>query len=183
MKSLSQFLVERSQHAPLSTTQIDLPKTLAAEVAAWGLERIPDAALVGPGRVADIHCTVLYGIHSGNPAKAKRVTEDTDPFTVRLGKTSVFRNEEFDVVKLSVDGKGLYDLNRRLAEACEHTSNHKYSAHVTVAYVAKGTGKKYQGDNAFLGRRVDVDRVKFSPPTGPKTILYLGRRSGSLRSR
>ncbi len=162
-----------------SSTQINLPKDLADSIIKWGKETIPDNEIFKDpsdpsfGREDEIHVTVLYGIHSDSSLESKKLIDREKPFTIELGKIGVFTtNDQFDVVKINVNSPELHSLNKKLVNNLEHTNKFKeYQPHITVAYLKKGKGWKYQGNNVFNGKLFQVDHVYFSSKNGKKTKI------------
>lgn len=165
-----------------SSTQVDLPPSAAAKVKAIG-RKISDSDLADDGREDQPHITVKFGLHD---AKLSRTLKDVlagfGPVSASLGETSLFQNDEFDVVKISVDSPDLHRLNKLIARTVKCTDTHPtYTPHATVAYVKKGRGKKYAGDGAAKGIRLSFDSVVFSakdrshhnvPLTGARASQY-----------
>ena len=122
------------------------------------------------GREYEQHVTILYGIHSDVPDEEveERIDKLEAP-TVRLNKIGIFENEDFDVVKLDVESKDLTAANKMFKEL-DHTSQYPdYHAHVTIAYVKAGTGKKYVrelSDDESLS--IKADKIVYSKPDGTK---------------
>jgi 2'-5' RNA ligase len=175
MKSWNQFLLEKTEHE-FSSTQVNLPVAIAKRIRAWGREFIPDSALFpGEGREDEVHVTVLFGLHGNDVDEVREVLRGVGPIKLTLGKSSIFEGEKFDVVKLSVVSADLVQLNKKLRDKCEHTLTHpKYVPHCTVAYVKKGLGRKFVGDDSFDGVEVTVGEVLFSDKFRVKSVVRLG---------
>lgn len=165
-----------------SSTQVDLPEPLAGEVRAMAA-RIPNDDLsegsgdYSGGREDEPHVTVKYDLHSNSPAEAKKLLADQGPITLKLGKTSVFKNPDkgFDVVKIAVDSPDLHRLNKLIADKIDHTYTYPdYKPHVTLAYVKSGLGEKYSGMTDLEGQSITLDEVVFSGRDGKHTIIKLG---------
>lgn len=157
-----------------SSTQLQLPPLVAGRVR-QAAAAIDEADLAEDGREADPHITVKYGLDTDDAARVAEVLADQPPIEVSLGKTSLFENDDADVVKVDVDSPALHALNKKIADAIEHTDTHPdYKPHVTLAYVKPGAGKKYAGDAALAGQTVTLDRLVFSDRDGKKTEFKLG---------
>jgi len=159
--------VKKDGEYRLSTTQIDLPKDLAAEVIAWGKDKIPDADLVqdekeSMGREDEMHATVLYGIKE-DPEKLSDVVAKFGPFEVRLGLVTIFKDaKDHDVVKIDVESPDMQKLHKAIKDGVEHEESYPtYAPHVTIAYVKKGTGDKVLGSDAFRGKKFKVEHVAY----------------------
>lgn len=140
----------------LSNTQLKLPSPLDDFVVKWGRMNVPDDALYysedgGMGRETEAHITVLYGLTEAEPSEALLdVVRRTKPFTVRLGPLSIFRNDEYDVLKFSVVSEDLVALSDAIRAACPNENKFpKYIPHCTVAYCKKGTVDHMEGVYPF----------------------------------
>lgn len=174
---------DRTPKYDYSSTQLDLPENSALAVKSLS-SKIPDEDLAEKGRVGEVgtsegpHITVKYGLHDNEPEKVRELLADEKPITVKMGKTSVFDDSgDGDVVKVDVDSPELRALNKKIADAMEHTDTHPgYSPHVTVAYVKPGLGKKYAGDTSLEGHTVTIDKLTFSGADGRLHEIPLGKR-------
>lgn len=103
----------------------------------------------GYGKETYPHVTILFGFHD-NPDNINKLQTElpiNGPIKVPLVKLSHFSNDQFDVLKLDVDSDDLRMLNQWCKDNFEYTSSYpNYHPHVTVAYLKKGTGKKYDRD-------------------------------------
>lgn len=161
-----------------SSTQVNLPKSLADDIIAWGKTHIPETEIFVDhndpnfGREDEIHVTVLYGIHSESPFEIKNLLARQKPFQIELGKIGIFTNDIFDVVKINVKSPELNTLNKKLTNSIEYTSKFKeYQPHITVAYLKKGKGWKYEGNKSFDGKLFTADHIYFSSRNGKKTKI------------
>lgn len=137
---------------------------------------MPDKCLAEHGREDRIHVTVLYGIHDTNVADTKKILSKVSPFTLRLGKVSLFTtsSSEFDVVKIEVSSAGLRQLNLLLRDNLKHTLTYKdFIPHVTIAYVKKGTCGELTGKTDFNGWTIRVPSLVFSSPVGGREVIPL----------
>jgi 2'-5' RNA ligase len=156
-----------------ATTQLDLTGDVADEIIAFG-ESIPDAHLEAGGREDSPHVTIKYGLHADSADELKELLKGVKPFQITLGKTAVFEGEEFDVVFVEAKGAALRRLNKKIADALEHTDTHpEYRPHATVAYVAPGQGELYSGDDFLQGTKVQVEAVTFCNKSGKRTVIKL----------
>jgi len=176
--------IVKGKQGKFSSTQVNLPDAVAEKMRALG-EKIPDADLTEDGRETESHITVKYGLHDEDPAKIQQILAGEPPVRVRLGKTSLFENEDADVVKVDVDSPDLQRLNKKIADAMPHTDTHPdYKPHATIAYVKPGTGKKYAGLTDLEGQEVTLDRLLFSSKNGVQTEIKLqGESSQSSPSK
>lgn len=116
------------------------------------------------------HVTILYGLHGSVSAEElKAVLERFDgELKVSIAGIGVFENEDFDVVKMNVvpDG-GLQQLHDMVSELPNSDQYPEYKPHITIAYVKKGSGKKYE-DPSFSREVSDISEICYSMPDGSK---------------
>lgn len=156
-----------------SSTQFDLPDDVASVVKAEAA-KIPKANLAKDGREDRPHITIKYGLHADDAAAVTAALANVAPVTVTLGETSLFQNDDADVVKVDVESPALHELNKIIAGAVKTTDTHpKYQPHVTLAYVKPGRGKKYAGNKALAGKTITLDRLVFSGRDGKETVIGL----------
>jgi 2'-5' RNA ligase len=142
-----------------STTQVNLPNTLAEQVISWGLKNIPDQDIYKDpdepmfGRETEPHITILYGLYESKVRRVRLLLKDEKPFEITLGKIGIFENDCFDVVKINVHSPDLHVLNGILRDRLSYRNMFPvYSPHITIAYVHKGRGKKFDGVDYFIGK-------------------------------
>src|ERR1019366_10780127 len=92
-----------------SSTQINLPGELSAEIIEWGRTHVPEADVYQDptdpsfGRENEIHITILYGLRTDDPSQVSALLQDVKPLTCALGRISIFKtNSKFDVLKIDV---------------------------------------------------------------------------------
>lgn len=157
-----------------SSVQCNMPWELSEEIIAWGKKNIPDEDLAGDGREEDIHITCKYGLHHHDPIELRALLANFGPVDITLGETSIFENDDADVVKLSITSPRLCKLNAIISDRFEHTDTHDiFIPHITISYVKPGCGKKYQGRKDFSGRKVKLDTALFSGNDNRRTELSL----------
>ena len=121
------------------------------------------------------HVTILYGLHSSvSPEDLKEVLDRFDgDLKVRIAGIGIFENEEFDVVKLNVvpDG-GLQQLHDMVSELPNSDQYPEYKPHITIAYVKKGSGKKYE-DPSFAREVSEISEICYSMPDGSKEYFEI----------
>ena len=108
------------------------------------------------------HVTILYGIHEDeiDPSVVVDLIEQKfKPVIVTISDIDVFQNDEYDVVVYKVPvTEQLQEYRDLLMESFANTQTFKgYHPHMTIAYVKKGTGKKYKKK---LNEPFDVRFVK-----------------------
>lgn len=122
----------------------------------------------GEGLESWPHVTVLYGIYPEIPFGAvidKLKLSLITPATAKLTGISHFENDEYDVVKFDVDSEDLRRVNGVITELPSVDKYGKYEPHITIAYVKKGTGHKY--DMVFEEPiEVTMQKLKYSYPDG-----------------
>lgn len=119
------------------------------------------------------HITLLFGLHKDvTPEMVKDAIKGLNTnLNITIKGIGIFQNEEFDVVKFNII---LTDELKNINEAlCQlpHTNDYdEYSPHVTIAYVKKGTGKKYiKKDYTYTVK--NVDKIIYSTASGEKIDL------------
>lgn len=175
LDSLDQLFGKRHS---FSSTQLDLPEEHAKPIREMAA-RIPDEHLGENGREEAPHVTVKYGLHTEDAGKVRELLQDQPPITVRFGKTSTFPpskgSDGDEVVKVDVDSPELHALNKKIADALEHTDSFPdFKPHATVAYVKPGMSKQYVGDATMEGKTMRVDRLTFSSKNGEKVEIPFG---------
>lgn len=121
------------------------------------------------------HTTILFGLHNYNG-----IQKDLDDFLPKLekiddikmdDKLSIFENDDFDVVKVNVFSNKMKKLNQKIRKEFKYTNEYdEYSPHMTIAYVKKGSGKKYLDKKIKLPKFVVSDYV-YSDPDYKKTKI------------
>lgn len=185
MMTFKQFMVETrrsNKKYDYSSLLIELPDLVADDVICWGYDNVPNDSLfldlndTNFGREDDPHITLIYGIHTSNSKEVSNLFDDEKEFECKLNKLDVFtKNDKFDVLIASVDCEDLHRLNRKMRKNLEATESYPvYVPHVTICYLRKGQGKKYIGNNDFVGQKFIVNKIFFSSKTGEKTPIKLG---------
>jgi len=168
-----------------SSVQVNLPASIRKDIIAWGEKHIPEEDLYqekgddSHGRRPDSHVTVLYGIRSANPGQISDVLKGEKPIVLELGKISLFRRDDYDVVKVEVKGADLRQLHEKLKKEVPNTWDWpRYQPHVTIAYVKKGKADPLAGNEAFVGRTFQVNGFLFSSKDGRQVIQEAGPGRG-----
>lgn len=171
-----------------SSTQLNLPPELARAVRAMARSIAPEDLV----RIEYVpHTTLLYGIHTKDPQPIRTLLADESPIRIRFGKTEMFTpssesghgsHGDADVVFIKILSPDMRRINQKLRNGLAHTMTYpKYSPHVTVAYVKKGRGHKYVGRTDLEGKTWVGDTVRFSRPSGKKTIISLTKTAGDYK--
>jgi 2'-5' RNA ligase len=163
-----------------ASTQVNLEGEAAEKILALAAT-IPDDALAEKGRETEPHVTVKFGIDPEvgavslaetieNSDSAKEMAERGA--TMTLGATAIFEADEYDVVFVTVDSPDLLLLNKIISEDVPVTDTHpEYIPHVTLAYVKKGEGQKFAGDETLAGTIVTFDAITYSDVDGNTTDI------------
>lgn len=193
-------LLENDASRSYSCVMVPVPVELADIAIAWAKANVSDEDVFqnedgGHGRENDIHITLKYGLLEAEPSEhLVAILEDTAPFEVSLGNVSLFKNEEFDVLKLDVNSPGLELVNARVSELPNEDEHPKYTPHCTLAYVKKDSCDHLVGKEVFTGPVLSGDTeteanekgafvaksVIFSSPDSDKTTLLLGKDNAAV---
>lgn len=165
MKDFKQFM---NENYDFSSVQVKMPDEISKMILDFGAE-IPDNELASDGRDDRPHITVKYGLHSGSVDALDGIILP-DKITAVMGKTSLFENDE-DVLKVDIISPDLADLNAAITNGTKTTqTQNAYHSHVTIAYLLKGEGKKYAGDDRFEGMEIEFNNIEFSSKDDNKYI-------------
>lgn len=158
-----------------ASTQVDLPPDVAAPILAKAAA-IPEEDLAEKGREDEPHITVKYGITDDAAVDAIRSALATvPPIRATLGATSIFDTDEADVLKVDVDSPDLHAINKAIADAVPTEDTYPtYQPHVTIAYLKKGKGADYTGDDSLRGQELVIDRISFRGRDETATEIMLG---------
>lgn len=161
-----------------SSTQVNLPEQAAPTVRAFGA-KIPDDKLADGGRETEPHITLKYGLHGEDPGEVDNILAGKGPITVKLGRTSIFKTPDADVLKIDVESPDLHKLNGEVATLPNTDKHPEYQPHVTIAYLKPGEGKLYVGRPipGLTGKTFTFDTVKFSGKNGQVHDIPLGDRT------
>jgi 2'-5' RNA ligase len=120
------------------------------------------------------HVTVKYGLHTKNEEDVIDTIGGEKGGEVKLSKTSMFENDDYDVLKVTVVSKDLKRLHDIISENLECTDTHpEYIPHLTLAYLKTGKGKDYINDDFLEGTKFEFDEVMFEDSEDKKTIISL----------
>lgn len=156
----------------LQSTQVQADADTAARVQTMQRVFAPED-LHEEGIETDPHVTVFYGLDGVSPQQVQAIAGRFQPFDVAFGRTSLFENEEFDVVKVDAESPQLRELHAQLRKLPNQNDREVYQPHLTLAYVKKGMGSKYLID-PLNGRSMRVRYVVFSDEEGRKTVIPFG---------
>lgn len=116
------------------------------------------------------HLTLLYGLHKEVTTEMIKSVFDnfTDNINIVVDGIDIFENEDYDVVKFNVKADGaLQYLHDELSKFPNSNSFPDYKPHITIAYVKKGSGKKYIKPE-YKYEVKNVDKITYSMPSGEK---------------
>lgn len=180
-KTFQDFCLNESKKLPhnFSCVYGKVPNVLAGKIIKFGKDEIPHKDLYtaeeGCGRDINPHITILYGLHTEDPKEFESfLNHHRDSLHVRLGKISLFKNDNFDVVKIEVISQEFVDMNHKIKRVFDFTSSYpKYIPHLTIAYVKKGKGDHLDGNKKFLNTEFNVKEIVFSSKNRKKTKFEL----------
>ncbi len=163
-----------------SSTQINFSPELSKRLKKWGYTNISASDVYEDedikGRESDTHVTVKYGLHTNDPEDVRDAIRGFGSFSIELDKVSRFVNPDkpFDVVKIEIHSDRLHELYSLLGEKLENSDEWpEYRPHATFAYIKKGTCRELSGDDEFLGEKVQVGKIIFSPKSGDRISIEL----------
>lgn len=101
--------------------------------------------LAEDGFELDTHITIVAKVPSNIvPNDLFNLTKQFNISTIKLGKVSLFENEDNDVLKFDVNDNRLTELHDLIHSKFNFDEDYPtYNAHCTIAYIKKGLGKKY----------------------------------------
>ena len=165
------------------STQVNVPEPLKSDILRYDDDSIDKADIneEAGGIEREVHVTILYGITSmeGLTAIQKHmpaIVKAVPSIKVRLSEISAFEtNPEFDVLKIAVVSKQLEYLHELFKKITDFESDYPdYNPHLTLAYLKKGTAKKYVLDERFMGQEFHANQFLFCNNNGTKTPMPLG---------
>jgi uncharacterized membrane protein (UPF0127 family)/ATP-dependent DNA ligase/2'-5' RNA ligase len=132
------------------------------------------------GKEGHPHITVMYGFTESDPDVVIKAVKANGGGKVRLGKTSLFKNDERDVLKVSITGRALHNLHKALTGVDNEETFKIYIPHVTLAYLKAGTGEKYKNMDDVDGLEFTFDEFVFEDADDEKTEIAL-EKTAKLR--
>lgn len=120
------------------------------------------------------HITVMYGFHENvRPGEVMSATEiNPEDIEFNLIELNRFESDLYDVLKFQVSVPELTELNTKMSSTFDNTQTHEgYNAHVTLAYIKKGLGEKY--DKVFQdGFQASGKNFTFKYKQGTKQLNW-----------
>lgn len=140
------------------TDRIDPEDLYEPENPAHGLETNP-------------HATLLYPVDPEVKfVDIKNILDSTshDKMEIEINGIGCFENTEFDVIKLNIIPIGFIEnIHNELKKLPNLDKYPTYEPHITLAFLKKGTGKKYINSN-YKYTIKNIGRIKYTKPTGEK---------------
>lgn len=159
-----------------ASTQILLPGDLSAVLLDFAAQ-IPDDDLGEDGRESEPHVTVRWGLHGDDAEAVREKLSGLGPVRYRLGKVTVFKGDDYDVVKVDVESPDLHALNSVLGELPHTDTFPDYHPHATIAYVKAGLGEKYAAKFGEVNRDGVADAVIYSDTGKNRSVVPLSLAS------
>lgn len=162
----------------------EIMKKLAAEVQKSDLNAEEGGGYGGgsasDGIEHDLHITCRWGLHFMSPSvRLKDAIREFGPIHVTFGRTGLFKNPDFDVLKVDIDSPDLHRFYKLVGRVVPvHTTHPTYSPHATLCYLKPGKGDKYAGNKALMGQKLVFNSVVFSGKNGKRITLPLVGAAG-----
>lgn len=120
------------------------------------------------------HLTLLFGLHKEVTVKDIEAILDRFNFTpLTLFNPSAFRNPKYDVLKIDVSNKMIYDVNAELQKLPFTSEFPAYHPHATIAYLKPDTSDKYADMISGYTWKVIPEYAVYSEPNGKQTKIQI----------
>lgn len=121
------------------------------------------------------HVTVLYGFYSFvSPDDVINAIKEFPAPYIQFGNIGTFtEHPDFDVVMIKVQSEDLAKMNKALSILPNENSFPNYNPHLTIAYMKKGTAKKYEGIGIDMCKDQTPTKVIYSMPNSNKIQIDL----------
>lgn len=109
------------------------------------------------------HITIKYGLKDWefDSFLLNKILANVEPLKYNLGNVTLFKNPEFEVLKVNVESMDLVNLNYTVSKLPNEDKYPIYIPHLTLAYLKPGTGKKYIGSRKI--HEMFSDKIIWSP--------------------
>lgn len=108
------------------------------------------------------HITIKNGIHTKHTDEISNIIQDIEIIQVEIGKTSIFSNGEYDILKFDIYSEDLININKIIRNNISCTDMYlTYNPHITLAYLKEGKGNKYKDDNVLHGLKLSFNKMFF----------------------
>lgn len=129
------------------------------------------------GLESDIHVTLIYGVFDAQKALISAALSKLKPFALQIGHITAFETSpEHDVLKFDiVESPMLHAIHNAIKAVYPNDQKYdEFKPHATIAYLTKGSAKKYAGvGNDVTGRVIMVKHIVWSDTTSQKTTIKL----------
>lgn len=122
------------------------------------------------GLETEPHITILYGLHETvSDAEVEDIVMSYkgSEITIDVTGIEVFECDEYDVVKMSVFSQKISQMHYDMEKLPNSDKHPQYKPHITIAYVKKGTGKKYE-KLEYNHHIKGISTITYSKPDGSK---------------
>jgi ribosomal protein S18 acetylase RimI-like enzyme len=184
--AIKQFinLFEEDDRAKVSCVMVPIEGEIGQRLVAYA-KSIPDEHLYKPetsdepagyGREGKPHVTALFGLLTQNPGDIQPLLKEFTEFAMKFDKLTLFKKDDYHVLKIDVESKDLTRLNARLVEDFEHQTDYPdYHPHLTIAYLLPDPkiSKLYDGAENFVGQGAASNTVIFSDGQRKHTRLTI----------
>lgn len=119
------------------------------------------------------HVTMMYGMHQVDIHNVLKFVSDINPMMASFGEVSLFENELYDVLKVTIVSDDLHKINSDIRNEFEVTETFpEYKPHMTICYLNKGSGKKYLEKIVGIpAGEWTMNKIEYEDPMGQK--LYV----------
>ncbi len=122
------------------------------------------------GTEDEFHVTLLYGLHED--VTLNQVKDIINKFTfnkeITLNNVSLFKKDEYEVLKFDAVGDTLTQINSELTKL-PHTNDYPdYHPHMTIGYMKPGMGDQYVKGFKNIKLVASPSHVVYSMPNGEK---------------
>jgi len=151
---------------------IKFPESITKKILSCG-KQIDKDDLHEKGLEKEPHITLKYGLKTDQYSLIRECLDGQNGGKAHLGVSSIFENDDFDVVKVTCAGTALHRLHKCLNRLPHDDNFMIYKPHATIAYVKKGMGKKYAGE-FLIDEEFEFDVIWYKKPEGSRVVpIYL----------